>query len=212
MKPQLLFSVLTALTLSMQARAALIPGVYSTGVDNSGVPLAAGTIDPHYTLTLSPSGPASAKVTDPYWLWMGGTASSSWINSIGTATDAPDGDYIYSLTFSLAGLDHTTASISGLWASDNASSIYLNGVDTGFSRPTDWGFVDFDSFTLNSGFLPGVNTLSFFVRNEPNDIENPSGLQVQITSAIAAVPEPGSLTLLLVGACGALALRRARSK
>jgi hypothetical protein len=88
------FCLFVAASLSAHATVySSIPNVFSTGVDGSGNVLSAGTVDPHYTITSSPSGAASARVTSPFFMWAGGTASSAWINSSGTATDNPDGDY-----------------------------------------------------------------------------------------------------------------------
>jgi hypothetical protein len=43
--------------------------------------------------------------------------------------------------------DHNTAIITGRWASDNPSTIWLNGVDTGFSQ--DSQFSAFETFSSN---------------------------------------------------------------
>lgn len=205
-----LFPILLTTFVCASANATIyssIPGVFSTGVDNGGVPLAAGTVDPHYTLTSSPAGAVSAKVTAPYFMWAEGTATSAWINHAGNGSAGTEGYYTYSLVFSLNGFDETTASISGVWATDNTATILLNGNPTGITHSTPWEFVNFDSFTINSGFLPGANTLSFVVYNVPTtDSINPTGLQVNITSALAVVPEPSSFALM--AAAGAVALFR----
>jgi hypothetical protein len=89
-----------------------------------------------------------------------------------------------------------TAFISGRWASDNTSEIFLNG------RPTDiknvWpGFLDWTYFTIESGFEEGVNTLEFIVNNAPASEANPTGLLVlDLTGTAAQVPIPGAVWLL----------------
>jgi hypothetical protein len=140
----------------------------------------------------------SAKVTDPYFMWLGGTSSSAWINDSGSSYDSPVGQYVYTLAFSLSGFNPATATINGGWYSDNTSAIYLNGNYTGITHGSSpWEFTNFELFTLNSGFVSGRNTLSFVVNNLSTDApNNPTGLQVQILSATAAVPEPSSLAIL----------------
>jgi hypothetical protein len=190
-----------------------IPGVFSTGVDGLGSPLTIGSTDAHWQITSSPGGAGPAIATDTYFMWIGNTSSSAWINGTGSSADnAPAGLYIYTTTFSLGGFDPSTASISGQWASDNVSEIYLNGVSTGISSPTSWEFAGFSSFTLDSGFVAGLNTLSFYVTQNVQDIGNPTGLQVNILSATAAVPEPGALVMLVLSAAVASCVRGSASR
>lgn len=143
-------------------------------------------------------------VTPVYWPWLGATAGSAWINNTGTLTNAPVGNYVYTLTFSLNGLVPSTASISGEWVSDNVSQILLNGTATGYTHTSPYEFSDLNAFTLTSGFVTGQNTLSFLVNNQNGGGGNPTGLQVQIVSATAAVPEPTSFSML--GLLGSLLL------
>jgi hypothetical protein len=190
----LLVSLGLTIVLSANAAVYTIPGVFSTGVDDTGTTLAPGTVDPHYVITSSPAGASSARVTDPYFMWWNlSPTSSAWINDSGTDASAVAGNYAYTLTFSLQGFDPATASITGNWGSDNVSTIFLNGIHTGFTH-SDPGFFEFDAFALTSGFVSGLNTLTFLVTNDPSDDINPTGLLVQIQSA--TVPEPCSLALL----------------
>ena len=208
---QFMNSVLFALLMlsSIEARGVLytsIPGVFSTGVDDSGSLLSVGSIDPHWSIVASPVGSSAPKVTDPFYMWLGNTPSSEWINGGGSSNYSPPaGVYDFTLTFSLAGFDPSTAQISGQWASDNESDIYLNGLDTGISNSgiAPWGFSNFTSFTLTDGFVAGENTLTFAVTQDPDNVQvNPTGLQVDILSAVAAVPEPGPLALVgIAGLC-----------
>lgn len=207
MKKNILFASIGAvIVFAIQTQATTltsIPGVFSTGVDNAGIPLTSGTVDSHYLITSSPVGFGPATATAPNILWAGATSSSSWINGSGTTATAAEGDYAYSLTFSLAGFEPATASISGLWTSDNASYVYLNGSFTGFSMTNPWGHIVLDNaFTINSGFVAGDNVLTFVVHNDAGAIDNPTGLQVQIQSAVAVVAVPEPTTLALVGSLG----------
>ena len=109
----------------------------------------------------------------------------------------PGGLFTYQTTFDLSGLDHTTASILGRWATDDQGiDILINGTATG---NTSASFGVFTDFTINSGFIAGVNTLDFVVTNG----HGPTGLRVEITNANAvALDEPYALALLGLGLLG----------
>lgn len=177
--------------------------IFNTG---QGSPL---TVDPNFTIVATPGGPVSqsAYITDlsgfpsPYWMANG---VSSWISPQASywpccgISDAP-GLYTYRTSFSLAGLNALTASISlQLAADDSVTDVLINGASTGF---THFGFGTLSNvFTINSGYLAGLNTLDFVTSNGSGLTGNPASLRVEFTSATAdvasAVPEPGSFALL----------------
>jgi hypothetical protein len=141
------------------------------------------------------------------WIGPSVNASQNWLHSF----------WAYETTFDLSGYDHTTATISGAIAADNAVEIYLNGNSTGYSffYPGDRGYVtdafNTQTFTLTSGFLPGLNTLTFYVRNgNPcNDRSAPTGLRVAMSgtaellaSAPSEVPEPATWAVFGMAAVG----------
>ena len=194
------------------ADASPITTLFSTGVDAFGVPLPGGSVDPHYTV--APGGGPFA-IGNPGGIgWIGNTGSSSWI-SPATNTGAGPGPFTYHTTFSLAGFDLDSVVITGSIALDDQGSIFLNGVDvfdsvSTFSAP--WSF--FETFTISSGFVAGINTLDILVPNNietPND--GPTGLQLNL-SGTADIPEPGSLGLLALalGAFGASRRRNSKSR
>ncbi|HTZ34106.1 MAG TPA: hypothetical protein VMH31_16715, partial [Methylomirabilota bacterium] len=91
--------------------------IFNTGVDNNGVPLPSGAVDPHYTLIAAPNGfgPAAFVVIDgqfpflPYFpgdpVWLPNSAISKWIGPIANGLDAvggPPGNYTFETTFDLA--------------------------------------------------------------------------------------------------------------
>jgi hypothetical protein len=147
--------------ITYDARPA-IPGLYNTGVNGNGVALAGGAADPHYAL-LSPSQNAVV-VSTPYAGWVHDTSSSQWVweTSNGTPLNVT---LTFRTTFVLNGLDPTTASISGSWATDNYGlSVALNGHDLAI---TSAGYGALTPFTIPRGspFVAGTNTLDFTVQD-----------------------------------------------
>jgi hypothetical protein len=201
------FAAFVMLACKVEAQTDLT-GVFSTGVDDLWNVLPSGQTDSHWTISSSPYGAVPAIAASREHDWVANTASSGWINATGLGeTDVePAGIYAYTLTFSLTGLNPASAQISGAWASDNASEIIFNGVDTGFSNPAD-EFGALDPFSITSGFFAGENTLQFVVTQDPGGGINPEGLQVNILSATAEpVPEPTSFSIL--GVSGLLLVRK----
>jgi hypothetical protein len=218
---------------AVQAEAAPIPGLYDTGVDDSNALLSAGAIDLHYTLTQSADtrfpgpdaivvGPATGDPNIGYPFapngpWIDNTPNSQWIapqeyvfTGFSTGTQMSAGDYTYTTTFNLAGLNPATAVITGEWAADDAgAAILINGNPTGVTYPAE-AYGAFQSFTISSGFVPGVNTLAFEVLN---DEDGPTGLQVDDLSGTASpVPEPVSLLFLGAGLVGMAVIKRKNTK
>ena len=108
----------------------VVSGLFATGVDNSGTPLAVGAVDPHYVLTsddpLRP-GPNALVVTPRHRPgWIGSTSTSNWISAQASAVGANLGNYTFTTTFTLAGVDPTTVTVSGSWACDDSCSLSLN--------------------------------------------------------------------------------------
>jgi PEP-CTERM motif len=212
-KTLLLLIYVTILVVST-APAAIIPGLFNTGVNNNDERSPAGSLEQHYVLTgeVSPAYVYDANatlITDG--MWATPPADSMWIGSgepgVVNPPVEPPGSYNYTLTFDLTGLDPASAWISGKWASDNGSTINLNGVYTGYTKSGingDWTYVTAEFFTISAGFLSGVNTLEFQV----NNIFGQTGLLVQDLHG-ESVPEPAAL--LLFGLGGLAAIRRRRT-
>lgn len=189
--------------------------LFNTGVDSVGAPLANGASELHYNLISGPDGLTGLRVaTDangfPLPPWLADNSTSAWIGPVGDgALDGSIGAYDYRLTFSLAGLNAATATISGLWATDNdGADILINGISTGQTTP--FGGFTFHSFTIGSGFVAGTNTLDFIVNNGGG----PTGLRVELSGTAAAdgIPEPASWALMILGFGGVGAGVRARRK
>ena len=213
---QFIVAIFVFVPLSVFGGTLAIPGLFNTGVDDGGVNLPLGSNDPHWVLSSAPGFGPVAYVQNPRPVsWIANTPVSQWIGPApGGNTNYTAGIYVYDLAFDLTGLNETTAVVQGSWASDDGSQIFLNGVNTGISHAATGGpFGALDNFTLNSGFVPGINTLSFRVTNNsgssfPFPMGTPTGLHVtQLSGQAQMIPEP---TNLLLGALGivVVSLRR----
>ena len=184
-----------------------IPGLFNTGVDNSGTPLPNGAVDPHWVLSTGPAGVPTAIAGDPIPPnWIPNTVSSRWVTPFANGIASPGfGTYTYDLTFSLAGFNPATAVITGDWSSDNTSNVLLNGSPIASHSGGGSAFLSFDSFTASAGFLPGLNTLTIQV----NNFGGPSGAHVtELRGDAQLIPEPASVALIATGAIGLLSRRR----
>jgi PEP-CTERM motif len=206
------FCALAALSLATAAQAAPILGLFNTGTNASNLALAGGdgVVDPHYVIqsSTSPGFAGSQAVTYFNGAYAPNDANSRWISL--SANGSPGSNTtVYRTTFSLAGLDPTTAAITGLWGADNIGTIFLNGVSTGVTTST---FSSLTAFSITSGFVAGLNTLDFQVVDQGA----PTALRVDDLVGTArevsgAVPEPASWAMMLLGfGAAGMAIRRQR--
>ena len=100
----------------------------------------------------------------------------------------------------IAGKQLGFAQISGSWGADNLGTIFLNGVNTGITNGT-FGFLS--PFAINSGFVNGINTLTFQIQDFGPPlafrVDNISGTADALT---AAVPEPSTWAMMILGFAG----------
>ncbi|MBA2919421.1 MULTISPECIES: PEPxxWA-CTERM sorting domain-containing protein [Sphingomonas] len=180
------------------ANAATITGLFNTGTDSNNVALVGGngTVDPHYSIFSSTSpGFAGQQAVTFQCCYVADDADSRWVSLSANGNPGSNVTF-YRLSFSLAGLDPTTASISGSGGSDNAGRIFLNGVDTGIDIN---GFSALVPFVLNSGFVAGVNTLDIRV----SDFGAPTAFRIDnltgTASPMSGIPEPAVWAMLIAG-------------
>jgi len=147
-----------------------IPGLFSTGVNNDRIAQTPGSLESHYSMENS----QTPQVVARHSLWVQPPAGSAWISLAGGNQSLPIATYVYKLTFDLSGFDPRTAKISGQAASDNNLTILINGIDTGFSNLSE-PFQRLHPFSINTGFMAGMNILEFRVLNFA---VGPSGLLV----------------------------------
>ena len=189
------------------AMAASIP-VFNTGVNNSGGLLPNSAVDSHYSVIAAPGPYTTAFTGNGVVLptgWIAEGPTSRWIGVTSFMGEwRPTGTYTFRTTFDLTGLDSSSASLSLSIASDNNCDVFLNGVHTGIATPFA-GFSSFSSYSVNSGFLAGINTLDFSVFELGS---TPSGLRVELTGTANVVPEPTSVALIGLGGMMLFALRR----
>ena len=219
------------------ASAAVISGLYSSGVDNSGSLIAAGATDTHWTVIASPTwnstanyynGSALAYTIDAWsyapaqsspasqWITMPNGDGTDFWPPLGTPVRGTPGWYTYQSSFTLPA-NVASVTITGKFVGDNAAVIKLNNVEATYGTYAD-GFLP---FTMTSGFQTGTNLVDVFVQNtgEPSqaaDYPNPTGMQVQLTGeyTLAPVPEidPSSFGPAVSLLMGTLSLRECRRK
>lgn len=189
-------------SISTIANAVQIPGVYNTGLGVGGVALAPGDnqVDANYTITATTDpnvvvGAQARTYYNPAYLMDG--PLSRIVNGTGDGNGTAGASTTFSTTFSLAGFDAANATISGQVLFDNFGEIFLNGNQIG---GTFTGFNSLTPFGTNAAFFNGgLNTLSFVLRNDTG----PQAFQVAgltvTAELLAAVPEPASWAMMIMG-------------
>jgi hypothetical protein len=190
----------SALLLSaINAVTSPITGLFNTGVNSQGALLASGSADLHYSLIQSPDasypGPSAFVVNDagfPIPPWLTNGPNSKWIAPQANQTSGNQpGNYTYRINFDLTGLNPATASINGLWTSDNSgTAIILNGLNAAGGNDGNFRALS-NAFSITTGFVDGTNTLDFIVNNATTSA-SPTGLRVEVSGTANPLPPPGT--------------------
>ncbi len=161
-----------------------------SGVGAAG-PLPLGSLDPNLTLTCVPPGinVTIPVVTQPSPFWMPNGPNSQWVGPFPQLGNAPDGVYCYTLNFTIPCPTNVPirASVTGQWTADDTGTIYLNGVPTTNTLPNGWAFTNWQTINFTSGFVPGLNTLTFYVTNGIGS-PSPTGIRLELTGAASCCP------------------------
>ncbi len=163
--------------VSTSSSALAVGGLFSTGVNAAAAPLAAGAVNPHYTLSSNDAafpGP-NALAVNPAPGWTGNTATSKWISVQTSTMGATGGVYTYTTTFTLTGVDPASATLTGQWACDDSCVLQLNGTTVATRGTPGWTAVTAFTVPAGSPFQLGANKLAFVVTNATG---GPTGLQV----------------------------------
>ena len=157
----------------------------NTGVTAAG-PLPIGSPDPQLTITCAPKGVnvTTPVVTQPSPFWMPNGPNSQWVGPFTQLLNAPGDVYCYTLRFDIPCPSNTTihAKLLGQWMADDTGTIYLNGAPTGNTLPNGWAFTNWTPISITSGFVPGPNTLTFFVTN---GFGSPTGIRLELTGVVS---------------------------
>lgn len=162
----------------------------------AGGPLPQGAQDPQLSLTCAPPGVTvtTPLVVNPHPVWLTNGPTSQWIGPDVANQGPPGGVYCYTLNFNIpcpAG-SVIRASLTGQWAADDTGAIYLNGLPTGNILPNGWAFTNWHAINITSGFVSGLNTLTFYVTNGSSSA---TGLRLELTgtsSCCSCTPQPCS--------------------
>jgi hypothetical protein len=216
MKNAVALSLAVGLLAGVSAKADPIV-LYNTGVGPGGL-LAEGASNPNWTVSPSGAGNGTTAVLSAgnrYFQWIANSAASSWIGTADVQNTGGPGNYSFTQSFSLAGFDPTTATISGRWAGDDTLiNILINGTAVGTdgngggSIPGTGAWTDWHSFNIaagNAAFTSGTNTITFVINNADNFYE---GVRVELSGTARLVPSPSVAGLLALAGVGAARRRR----
>lgn len=145
------------------------------------------------------------------------TNRTDWIADIPSGTHGPVGTwtfFVFEQSFDLTGFDPGTANLQFRWGADDTGEGFADrgtwnpkySLNDGALVRDTAGFYTLGGLvTLTSGFVPGVNTLKFYVEGNGTT----DGMVLSAVDFTAQpVPEPASATLLLAAAPFLLRRRR----
>jgi hypothetical protein len=219
--------IFLAASTSGWAQLTSITGLFTTGVNDSGVALGDNVQESHYVITANTGGTPTdggaytVKTSGIPGGWVDNpiTGDARWVvadsggKNPGNNPSRAAGTYDYTLTFTMpAGAQLDTVAIAGIGAADNSAAIYVNSVLVSGQSLSGSGSTN--AFTLNSTnatFQAGSNTITFRVNNTT---KSDTGLLITSFAGTAIVPEThASLPVAVaVGISGIAAFLRRRRK
>ena len=143
----------------------------ATGINPDGSPIAVGATDLNWTVT----GLSTSVVRYRNGAWADDSSTiGKWVGLLNGGV----GNYDYSMSFDLTGVNLDDVQITGKAATDNAGSILLNGQDMGISFPNEFkalqafslqsnasGMVVDGTTTIPNVLVDGTNTITVRVNN-----------------------------------------------
>lgn len=175
--------------------AAPITGLFNTGQSTTG------TADNYWTIVAPPGAGQVVSPVEVPVIWLPNTSASSWewSSTTGLPAGTPSAPVTYTFRH-LFILDTSfiasTTLITGRWATDNVGTqILVNG---NVFNQTSPGFDSWSAFSLNSGFVSGLNIIDFVVE----DYGYKGGFRAEWLSAeadLTPVPAPEPITWVLMG-------------
>ncbi len=179
------------LTISYALIPTVILGLYSTGVVNARSKTHAGKVLPdgrfpdlNYEV-ISPRMPKGLAMATPAnelpSSWVKNSTTSRWIGLNSLSSIGSIGDYIYKTTFTLPAFSNVSI-VGEVVADDMVTDILINGVSTGISTPAN-SCDKMTKFSISSGFVVGINSLEFKVKNT-NSNGGSTGLRVDILTRV----------------------------
>ena len=198
-----LVAFVAALLIPASSFAQINLTVHNTGVNSSDVVVSPGAETAFWTMLSAP--PAATEVVGqnafrynagPY---APDSSTSAWSSMAASGNASVAGFYVYQLLVDVSGVDPATVVITGQFGTDNDGFIRVNG-GANAATTTFGGFGALTNFTLNSGFVPGSNSIQVGMNNGGN----PTAFRVQFSSAtgspiqVPTMPEWFFLILALI--------------
>ena len=148
--------------MSAAGTSVAIAGLFPTGVDGTDAALSGGAADPHYSADTGSAVVLSSGNLYGAWTEPG---TGQWVNY--TDNMATSGTHTFSTSFDLTGLNPATAELTIIYTTDNASTMFLNG--TAVAALDSNAFASLHTVDITTGFVSGLNTLSFSVGEDGTD-------------------------------------------
>ena len=163
--------VTTTSTTTSSVNSPIITKAGATGINPDGTPIAVGATDLNWTVT----GLSTSVVRYRNSAWADDSSTiGKWVGLLKGGV----GNYDYSMSFDLTGVNLDDVQITGKAATDNAGSVLLNGQDMGITFPNE--FKALQAFSLQSNasgivvdgtralpnvLVDGTNTITIRVNN-----------------------------------------------